>query len=131
MKVIRPREIHGTEREVHCPKGGFVSFRYLLERDGMGFGLHETRIPKGDRQFWHYKHHREACYCVSGEGFLRNEQTGEQFAIYPGVCYVLDNYDDHSFMAVSNVVLISVFNPPVTGTEVHAADGSYAKAGAQ
>lgn len=129
MKVISSNDIIGTEREVHCPHGGFISLRYLLAKDGMGFSLHETRIPKGDRQHWHYKNHLEACFCIAGRGSLRNEQTGEDFAITPGVCYVLDNHDDHSFVAESDVVLISVFNPPVTGTEVHGADGSYAKAG--
>jgi L-ectoine synthase len=125
MKVIRHQDIKGTEREVKCPKGGFTSFRYLLARDGMGFSLHETRIPKGERQFWHYKNHLEACYCVIGDGLLWNETTGEAFAIYPGVCYVLDKNDEHSFQAVNDVMLISVFNPPVTGTEVHNEDGSY------
>jgi len=131
MKVISEQDIQSTEREVHCPHGGFISLRYLLRRDGMGFGLHKTIIPAGDRQHWHYKNHLEACFCVSGRGSLRNEETGEEFEIVPDVCYVLDNNDDHSFVAITDVVLISVFNPPVVGGEVHGPDGSYGKAGAQ
>jgi L-ectoine synthase len=42
---------------------------------------------------------------------------------------VLDKNDEHSFQAVNDVMLISVFNPPVTGTEVHNEDGSYEIAG--
>lgn len=128
MLVIKNQDVVGTHREVHCPNGGFVSFRYLLEREGMGFGLHRTEIPKGEKQHWHYKHHKEACYCVSGTGLLTNAETGEVFQIDPGTCYVLDNFDDHYFQALEPVVLISIFNPPVTGSEVHGPDGSYAPA---
>lgn len=129
MKVVYLSDIENTDREVHCPNNGFTSFRYLLEKDGMGFSLHKTVIPAGPPQHWHYKYHKEACYCVSGRGTLTNLTTGERYGIFPGACYVLDNHDDHTFQAFDNVVLISVFNPPVTGTEVHMADGSYRKAG--
>jgi len=125
MQVIKNEDIAGTSREVHCPHGGFVSFRYLLESNGLGFGLHRTEIPKGDTQHWHYKKHLEACYCVSGHGVLTEAATGNLFAIVPGTCYVLDKHDDHYFKAIEDTVLISVFNPPLTGLEVHDDDGSY------
>lgn len=125
MKVIRNKEIKGTKREVRCPNGGFTSFRYLLEGDGMGFSLHRTEIPKGTPQHWHYKNHLEACYCVSGTGWLVNLKTRERRLIKPDTCYALDKHDDHTFEALEDVVLISVFNPPVTGREVHGEDGSY------
>lgn len=125
MKVIRQRDISGTAREVHCPNGGFVSHRYLLASDGLGFSLHRTEIPKGPPQHWHYRWHLEACYCISGGGTLTNLATKEWFTIVPGSCYALDKHDDHTFEAYEDTVLLSVFNPPVTGTEVHDADGSY------
>jgi hypothetical protein len=37
----------------------------------------------------------------------------------------LDNDDNHTFEAIEYVVLISVFNLPVTGNEVHQEGGSY------
>jgi L-ectoine synthase len=114
-----------TEREVKCPRGGFVSLRALLAKDGMGFSLHKTIVPVGPPQHWHYKHHLEACYCIAGRGILTNYKTGEAFTIEPDSVYVLDKHDEHSFQALEEVVLISVFNPPVTGTEVHGEDGSY------
>lgn len=128
MFVRKIDEIEGTEREVQCPQGGFISYRVLLAKDGMGFGLHKTFVPKGERQHWHYRHHKEACYCIAGCGYLTNAATGEVHKITPDTIYVLDKHDDHYFQAVEDVVLISVFNPPVTGTEVHGADGSYAEA---
>lgn len=125
MKVIRFDQIEGTDREVHCPKGGFVSYRYLLEKDGLGFTMTKTLIPKGEQQFWHYKNHLEACFCVSGKGFLNHAETKEGFLIVPGVVYALDKNDPHYFKAVEDTVLICVFNPPLVGCEVHKEDGSY------
>jgi L-ectoine synthase len=125
MKTVRIQDIEETEREVHCPRGGFISYRALLERDGMGFSMHKTVIPKGTPQHWHYKHHFEACYCIKGRGILTNLDTGDVYAVEVDTVYVLDNNDDHTFEALEDTVLISVFNPPVTGNEVHGPDGSY------
>lgn len=126
MKVIDVRSLRDTEREVRCPKGGFISYRALLERDGMGFSMHKTVIPVGPGpQHWHYKKHLEACYCIEGGGVLTNLRTGEKFLIAPDTVYVLDQHDDHTFEAWRHTVLISVFNPPVKGGEVHQEDGSY------
>ena len=125
MNVIRVSDIVGTDREVRCPHGGFTSFRALLAKDGMGFSVHKTVIPAGPPQFWHYKNHLEACYCIAGKGLLTNYGTGEQWLIEPDAMYVLDQHDRHTFQALEETVLISIFNPPVTGREVHDEDGSY------
>lgn len=125
MKVIEFEDVAGTEREVHCPRGGFISYRYLLESDDMGYTVTRTFIPKGDPQKWHYKQHLESCYCVSGEALLGNLDTGERFNIKPGTLYALDKHDKHLFCALEDTVLICVFNPPLRGREVHRADGSY------
>ena len=127
MKVIKVQSLIDTDRHVKCPNGGFESIRPLLEKDGMGFSLHITYVHKGDSQRWHYKHHLEACYCISGRAILRNEETGESFVIVPGTLYALDENDSHSLKAWEDTVLVSVFNPPVIGREVHQADGSYQK----
>ncbi len=125
MKTVNANDLIGTERDVRCPRGGFTSLRLLLASDGMGFSLHKTIIPKGPPQHWHYKHHLEACYCIAGKGILTELSTGTKHMIRPDIVYVLDHHDDHTFEALQDTVLISVFNPPVTGTEVHLEDGSY------
>lgn len=124
MKVIKTSEL-SEDRIVHCPKGGFISNRILLKDDGMGYGMTKTVIPVGEKQFWHYKNHLESCYCVSGKGYLTNKITDEVFTIESDVTYVLDNNDPHYFEAETEVTLICVFNPPLTGREVHNEDGSY------
>jgi len=125
MKVVRHFDVTHRSSVVDCPKGGFVSYRYVLKHDFMGFGLHKTMIPRGEAQHWHYKNHLEACFCVSGYGELTNLATDDVYEIGPDDCYLLDNHDDHTFKALTDVVLISVFNPPLTGEEVHGEDGSY------
>ena len=125
MKVLNVNELVGSDRHVICPKGGFQSLRPILACDGMGFSVHKTLIPVGSTQTWHYANHLEACYCVAGRGELVNMETWEKHFIEPDVIYVLDKHDKHQFTALEPVVLISIFNPPVTGVEVHDANGSY------
>jgi L-ectoine synthase len=129
MKIINVEDLKETSRAVKFDCG-MVSNRILLESDNMGYTLTKTEIPKGDWRHWHYKNHLETCYCVSGKGMLRNLDTGETHEIFPGVSYVLDNHDDHKFLAVTDVVLICVFNPPLKGNEVHGKDNSYSSNGA-
>ena len=124
MKIIDSYNLD-EERIITCPKNSFISHRMLLAKDGMGFGMTRTEIKKGDWQTWHYKNHLEACYCVSGTAFIRNEETKERTMLKPGMVYALDNNDKHSFKALQNTTLICVFNPPLTGNEVHNEDGNF------
>ena len=125
MKVVNANSLIGTDREVDCPKGGFKSLRFLLESDGMGYTLTKTLVPKGPPQKWHYKNHLETCYCVSGVGTLTNLESGLTYPVVPGDAYILDHHEEHTFQALTDVVLICVFNPPLKGREVHKEDGSY------
>jgi hypothetical protein len=49
----------------------------------------------------------------------------EVIKIEKGVCYMVDNHQAHEFTAVTDVVLISVFNPPLKGNETHDESGNY------
>ena len=117
-----------TDRLVNS--NGWDSTRLLLAGDGMGFSFHITRIHSGTTHVFHYKHHFESVYCVSGEGTIEDLATGEIHPIHPGVMYALDQHDKHRLTAFSEMVMACCFNPPVTGQEVHLEDGSYAPAGA-
>lgn len=124
MKVLNAAALP-TERVVHCPKGGFTSNRLVVESDGMGYGMTKTVIHPGQAHRWHYQHHLETCYCVSGKGALINEATRECFAIGPDSTYVLDKHDAHTFEALEETVLICVFNPPLAGDELHDENDTY------
>lgn len=104
---------------------GWDSTRLLLASDRMGFSFHITRIAPGSSHVFEYKHHFEAVYCISGQGSIEDLAKGEAHPIRPGVMYALDRHDRHRLSASTELVLACCFNPPVTGQEVHRADGSY------
>lgn len=122
MKIIKTSELP-VERQVEFHSG--VSNRIVLAEDNMGFTMTKTVIEPGKQVFQHYKNHLESCYCVSGYAVLVNAITGEHHQITPDTTYVLDKHDPHYFEAHETTVLICVFNPPLTGKEIHREDGSY------
>lgn len=123
MKVNRISQIKGTERDVKFTGGN--SQRLVLENDGLGFAVMKTNIKKGGPYHWHYPNHLEACYCISGKGILKSLDSGEEHIIDVDTCYLLDKHDNHTFEAKTDVVLISVFNPPLKGNETHDEKGQY------
>jgi L-ectoine synthase len=116
-------DIRGTPQEVAAPN--WVSRRLLLARDGMGFSFHETTIFAGTETHIHYRNHLEAVFCVAGEGEIDTVADGRKYAIRPGVMYALDRHDEHFLRAHSELKLVCVFNPPLTGREVHDDEGVY------
>jgi L-ectoine synthase len=73
-----------------------------------------------------HKNHLEACYCISGKGQVL-EENGIIHEIEVGTVYVLDK---HVLIDASEegFVLVSIFNPPLKGTEVHSLDNSLSSA---
>ncbi|HLV83022.1 MAG TPA: ectoine synthase, partial [Devosia sp.] len=64
--IVRDLETARTgERLVKA--NGWDSTRLLLAGDAMGFSFHITRIHANTSHVFHYKHHFESVYCVSGE----------------------------------------------------------------
>ncbi len=125
MIVTRLEDIVGTERDVKAENGNWVSRRFLLRRDGMGFSFHETTIFAGTETLIWYKNHLEAVYCVAGKGELEDLTTGEIHKITDGTMYALNGHEKHHLRATEDLRLICVFNPPLTGTEVHDREGTY------
>jgi L-ectoine synthase len=124
MIVRDLNEARNSERLVSAE--GWDSTRLLLAGDKMGFSFHITRIFAGTSHVFEYKHHFESVYCVSGEGSIEDLATGKIHPIKAGVIYALDQHDRHRLSAKTELVMACCFNPPVTGKEVHRADGSYA-----
>lgn len=104
---------------------GWHSVRLLLRDDRMGFSFHITTIYAGAELPMHYKNHLESVYCVSGDGSITDEATGETHEIGPGVLYALDRHDRHVLRARTEMTMVCVFNPPLVGPEVHGPDGAY------
>ena len=105
---------------------GWESVRLLLKGDDMGFSFHITTIHADAELHMHYKNHFESVYCISGEGSIEDCASGEVHEIRPGVMYALDKHDKHILRGRTEMVMACCFNPPVSGQEVHGADGAYA-----
>ena len=125
MIVRTLQEAEKTERRVEGPKGNWDSVRLILKDDNMGFSFHITTIYAGAEFQMHYQNHLESVYCMSGEGEVETLGDGKKYSIAPGTIYILDKHDKHILRAFKEMKMACVFNPPVTGNEVHNADGAY------
>jgi L-ectoine synthase len=121
--VRKLEDMAGTDREVSAPT--FVSRRFLLAKEGMGFSLHDTVIHAGTETSMWYANHVEAVYVVAGEGELVDDETGERYDLAPGTMYLLDKHERHTLRAHTDLRTVCVFNPPCTGREVHDERGVY------
>jgi L-ectoine synthase len=119
-------EITKNEPQRVVSDAQWSSVRMLLADDGMGFSFHITFLEAGSEHTFHYKNHFESVYCMQGKGSITDLATGETYEIKPGVMYALNEHDKHTLRAEEELVMACCFNPPVTGNEVHQADGSYA-----
>ena len=148
MIVRKLAEILGTEREV--AGGNWTSRRLLLADDGMGFSLHDTLIHAGTETLIWYRNHLEAVYCIQGEGEVEVLEAAdsehrfpaarpaiegeeeveimEKGVVYPivaGTMYSLDGNERHLLRAKTEMRMVCVFNPALTGREVHDKEGVY------
>lgn len=123
MIVRTLAQIEGTDRDVKAET--FSSRRLLLRKDGMGFSLHDTILHAGTETLIWYRNHLEAVYCISGEAEIETLDDGQIHHIGPGTLYALDRHDRHMLRAKTDFRVVCVFNPPLTGQEVHDSDGVY------
>jgi L-ectoine synthase len=123
MKVIHLDELNDTDRDVQ--HGNWRSRRFVLASDKVGFSFHDTLLKAGTETEMWYANHIEAVYVYEGTGTLVNRDTGEEFPLRPGTMYLLDLNDKHTVKAETDIRTACVFNPPVTGREVHDEHGVY------
>lgn len=123
MIVRTVEDITGTDRDVVTEN--WRSKRLVLSSDRVGFSVHETTLDPGVvNEFW-YANHIEAVFVVEGEGELTDHATGETYQLGPGSIYVLDENDKHQLRPFTSMRTVCVFNPPLTGREVHDENGIY------
>jgi L-ectoine synthase len=86
----------------------------------MGYTVCHTVVCAGTTSLLEYRNHLESCYCIAGEGEIE-DMAGKIYPIRPGDLYVLDRHDRHYLRGgrESDLVLVSVFNPPLKGAEQH------------
>lgn len=113
----------GTDDDVVT--GNWRSIRLVLGRDGVGFSVHETTLAAGSVNDFRYTNHVEAVFVIEGEGEITDKATGEVHKLGPGSLYLLDDHDDHQLRPRTQMRTVCVFNPPLTGREVHDETGAY------
>ncbi|CAN5638195.1 ectoine synthase [soil metagenome] len=123
MIVRTTQEITGTDRDV--ADKDWRSKRIILASDGVGFSFHETTINAGSVSEFNYRHHVEAVWVVEGSGLLTDHETGADYPLRPGTMYLLDGHERHRVTCDVQLRMLCVFNPPVTGQEVHDETGTY------
>ncbi len=122
MIVKHLEDVIGTQDDVDTPT--WNARRLLLKKDGMGFSMHDTIIKAGTETLIWYKNHLEAVYCIEGEGEI--DVGGDRvYPIRPGTLYALNGHEKHLLRAKREMRMVCVFNPPLTGREVHDKDGVY------
>ena len=123
MLVTNLNDLNDTDRDIKSET--WRSRRMVLAGEGVGFSFHDTVIYAGTTSTFHYANHIEAVYCVQGEGTLTNEETGEVHQLGDGTMYLLNGNEKHTVRATTELRMACVFNPPVTGREIHDENGVY------
>lgn len=126
MIVKHLQDILGTEADIDTP--GWASRRLIFKDAGMGYSVNDTIIKAGAELLMQYRNHLETVYCIEGEGEITDLATGQTHPIGPGTLYALNNHDRHVLRANKGTPMrmVCVFNPPLTGREIHDETGAYA-----
>lgn len=123
MFVRSLKDVEASEYFVEWGSG--TSHRLLTEKDRMGFTVCHTVVRANTESLLQYRNHLEACYCIAGEGEVE-DMEGNVYTIREGDIYVLDSHDKHYLRGGrdKDLILVSVFNPPLKGTERHSLNNS-------
>lgn len=114
-----------TDTDADIQSENWRSKRIVLAREGAGFSVHETTLYAGTESEFCYQNHIEAVFIVEGEGEIEDTATGEVHQLGPGSLYLLNDHDRHKVRPRTQMRAVCVFNPPVTGREVHDENGVY------
>jgi len=97
--------------------------RALKKSDGLGFSFSDVKFAPGATTVLWYKHHWETNYIIAGTGQVDDLTTGQSWALEPDMTYNVGPKDRHRLSAQTDLHLVSVFCPPLEGTEQHDAQG--------
>ena len=68
---------------------------------------------------------------IDGEAEVTDLASGERHQLRPGTVYALDQHDRHTVRVRTDLRLVCVFSPALTGGETHDADGSFPAPGVE
>ncbi|QQK75554.1 ectoine synthase [Salicibibacter cibarius] len=123
MKIVNLEDIKGSDQEIDA--GNWTSRRLLMKDDNMGYSVNDTIIRAGTETHIWYQNHLEAVYCIEGEAEVETLKDNKTYKITPGTLYALDEHDEHLLRGIKDARMICVFNPPLSGREIHDENGVY------
>ncbi|WP_028784842.1 ectoine synthase [Thalassobacillus devorans] len=123
MKTVKLQDVIDSEN--HVKADTWESRRLVLKKDNMGYSVHDTIIKAGTETHIWYQNHLESVYCIEGEGEVETIKDGKVWPIEKDTIYVLDQNDEHYLRAKTDMRMVCVFNPPITGQETHDENGVY------
>lgn len=123
MIVRKLQAIRKSDQNVRTDQ--WESARLLLKDDDMGFSFHVTTMYAGEEIHMHYQNHLEAVLVLKGTGTIEDLGMGVTHQLAAGVMYALNAHDKHVVRPETDILTACVFNPPVTGREVHDENGAY------
>ena len=124
MYIKTLKDLRAAGREKVVAAGSARATRFVTQDDGLGFTVSDVYLAAGNQNVLWYKHHWEANYVVEGKGTVKDLTTDETWVLEPGVMYIVGPKDRHSLKADTALHIISIFNPPLKGDEIHDEDGA-------
>lgn len=124
MYAVSVDELRAKGQEKVVAAGSARSIRLVTAADELGFSLSDVRLKAGARNVLWYKHHWEANLILAGTCEVTDLSTGKVHTYGAGTCYVVGPKDRHSVHAVTDLHILSIFNPPLRGDEQHDAEGT-------
>ena len=129
MFVRSMEQVREEGKALTLARGDVRVVRMLNAEDGLGFSLSRTSVKEGCIQELWYKNHWEANLILEGVLEVTDHASGESHNLGQGDVYCVGPTDKHRLVARSQVELVCIFNPPLTGHEVHDEDGAYPPSG--
>jgi L-ectoine synthase len=129
MYVKTLKELKAAGHEKVVANGSARTVRFLTQDDGLGFTMSDVNLAAGTQNVLWYRNHWEANYIIRGKGEVKDLTTGQVWPLEPGTMYIVGPKDRHSMKAITDLYLISIFNPALKGDEMHDSDGTLAPSG--
>ncbi len=123
MYVINRDDLNDTDRDVQSET--WRDRRMVLGREGVGFSFPRHRHLRRHALDVPLPEPHRSRVLRAGRGTLTDEETGKTYPLSDGTMYLLDGHEKHTVVANTELRMACVFNPPVTGREVHDENGVY------
>ena len=131
MFVRKIDDLIGSDKAEKRTDGGSVlqGVHPLTREDRCGFSISDYSIKGPWNQDLQYKNHMEINFIVAGQVEILDLTGDKSWQITAGMIYIVGPKDRHRFSSPSDIHLISIFNPAISGTEKHDADGAFEPTG--